>query len=255
VLSQFYTMTFMTSFNAAANVAIVGASGGIGQAAVQLLSDDPSVGLVHAFSRDATNTRDGKVHRLPIALLDEQSIISAVEFAASRAPLDLVFVASGMLHRDSAVQPEKTIQALSMTAMSEVFSVNTIGPALLAKHFLPAMRKTGKTVFVALSARVGSISDNRLGGWVSYRASKAALNMVVKTIAVEQARHRPESIVVSLHPGTVDTALSKPFSAGVSENSLFTPEHSAACLLKVIDGLNVTDSGGFFAWDGAAIEY
>ena len=142
-----------------------------------------------------------------------------------------------------------------MTAMSEVFNVNTIGPALLAKHFLPAMRKTGKTVFVALSARVGSIADNRLGGWVSYRASKAALNMVVKTIAVEQARQRPESIVVSLHPGTVDTALSKPFSAGVSENSLFTPEYSAACLLKVIDGLNVTDSGGFFAWDGAGIEY
>ena len=249
--SQFYTMTFMKSFNAAANVAVVGASGGIGQAAVQLLSDDPSVGLVHAFSRDATNSRDGKVHRLPIALLDEQSIISAVEFAASRAPLDLVFVASGMLHRDRAVQPEKTMRALSMSAMSEVFNVNTIGPALLAKHFLPAMRETGKTVFVALSARVGSISDNRLGGWVS----KAALNMVIKTIAVEQARRRPESIVVSLHPGTVDTALSKPFSAGVSKISLFTPEHSAACLLKVIDGLNVADSGGFFAWDGAAIEY
>ena len=253
--SQFYTMTFMKSFNAAANVAVVGASGGIGQAAVQLLSDDPSVGLVHAFSRDATNSRDGKVHRLPIALLDEQSIISAVEFAASRAPLDLVFVASGMLHRDRAVQPEKTMRALSMSAMSEVFNVNTIGPALLAKHFLPAMRETGKTVFVALSARVGSISDNRLGGWVSYRPSKAALNMVIKTIAVEQARRRPESIVVSLHPGTVDTALSKPFSAGVSKISLFTPEHSAACLLKVIDGLNVADSGGFFAWDGAAIEY
>jgi NAD(P)-dependent dehydrogenase (short-subunit alcohol dehydrogenase family) len=248
-------MTFMKSFNLAANVAVIGASGGIGQAVVQLLSDVPSVRLVHAFSRDATNSRDGKIHRLPIALLDEQSIKSAVEFAASRTPLDLVFVASGMLHRDHAVQPEKTMRALSMIAMAEVFNVNTIGPALLAKHFLPAMRKTGKTVFVALSARVGSISDNRLGGWVSYRASKAALNMVVKTIAVEQARHRPESIVVSLHPGTVDTALSKPFSAGVSENSLFTPEHSAACLLKVIDGLNVTDSGGFFAWDGAAIEY
>lgn len=248
-------MTFLKSFNEAANVAVVGASGGIGQAVVKLLSEDPSVEQVHAFSRNATSSHDGKVHRLPIDLLDERSIVSAVEVAASRQPLDLVFVASGMLHRDGAVQPEKAMRELSLNAMSEVFNVNTIGPALLAKHFLPAMRKNGKTVFAALSARVGSISDNRLGGWVSYRASKAALNMVIKTLSIEQTRRRPESIVVSLHPGTVDTALSKPFSSGVSENSLFTPEQSAACLIKVIDGLAVADSGKFFAWDGAAIEY
>jgi NAD(P)-dependent dehydrogenase (short-subunit alcohol dehydrogenase family) len=248
-------VNLLKSFNANANVVVIGASGGIGQAAVQLLSNDPSVGLVHAFSRDATNSQDGKVHRLPIALRDEQSIKTAVQIATSRAPVDLVFVASGLLHRDDAVQPEKSMGQLSINAMSEVFSVNTIGPALLAKHFLPAMRKTGKTVFAALSARVGSISDNHLGGWISYRASKAALNMVIKTLSVEQTRLRPESIVVSLHPGTVDTALSKPFSGRVAENSLFTPEHSAACLFNVIDDLNVADSGGFFAWNGTAIEY
>ena len=245
----------MKSLDMAANVAVVGASGGIGQAVVQLLKDDPSVALVHAFSRDATRSRDGKVMHLPIDLLDEASIEDGVEIAASQMPLDLVFVASGLLHRDPAVQPEKTMRALSVSAMSEVFHVNTIGPALLAKHFLPVMRKTGKTVFAALSARVGSISDNHLGGWVSYRASKAALNMVIRTLSIEQARRRPESIVVSLHPGTVDTALSKPFSAGVAEISLFTPQHSATCLLKVIDDLNISDSGGFFAWDGKAIEY
>lgn len=248
-------MTLLKTFNAAANVAVIGASGGIGQAAVRLLRDDPAVELVHAFSRDAKNSRDGKVHHLPINLPHEQSIINAVKIAASPAPLDIVFIASGILHRDFAVQPEKTMRQISVNAMSEVFTVNTIGPALLAKHFLPVMRKTGKTVFAALSARVGSISDNRLGGWVSYRASKAALNMVIKTLSVEQTRLRPESIVVSLHPGTVDTALSKPFSAGVSEDALFTPEHSAACLLKVIDNLGVADSGGFFAWDGTLIKY
>jgi NAD(P)-dependent dehydrogenase (short-subunit alcohol dehydrogenase family) len=216
-------VNLLKSFSAKANVVVVGASGGIGQAAVRLLNDDPSVGIVHAFSRDATNSQDGKVHCFPIAVLDEQSIKTAVQVATSQAPLDLVFVASGMLHRDDVVQPEKSMGQLTIAAMSEVLSVNTIGPALLAKHFLPAMRKTGKSVFATLSARVGSISDNRTGGWVSYRASKAALNMVVKTLSIEQARRRQDSIVVSLHPGTVDTALSKPFSRNVSEDSLFTP--------------------------------
>lgn len=245
----------MKSLDATANVVVVGASGGIGGAVVQLLNDDPSVRRIHAFSRNATSSLDGKIRRLPIDLLDEESIASGVEIAAAEKPLDLVFVATGLLHREPAVRPEKTMQQLSMDAMSEVFYANTIGPALLAKHFLPAMRRNGKSVFAVLSARVGSISDNRLGGWVSYRASKAALNMVVKTLSIEHARRRPESIVVALHPGTVDTALSKPFSAGVAEGSLFTPQHSAACLLRVIDALKVADSGGFFAWDGKTIEY
>lgn len=165
-----------------------------------------------------------------------------------------VIGASGGIGK-AVVQPEKTMQSLSGNTMSELFNVNTIGPALLAKHFLPVMRKSGKSVFAVLSARVGSISDNRLGGWVSYRASKAALNMVIKTLSIEQARRCPESIVVSLHPGTVDTALSKPFSSSVAATSLFTPEHSAACLLAVVDDLDTPDSGGFFAWDGEAIEY
>jgi len=248
-------LTLLKSFTTAANVVVVGATGGIGRAAVKLLSEDPSVAQVHAFSRHATNWRDGKVHRLPVDILDEQSIISAVDVAVSRGPLDLVLVATGLLHRGDSVQPEKTMQALSADAMAELFKVNATGPALLAKHCLPAMRSNGKTVFAALSARVGSIADNRLGGWVSYRASKAALNMVIKTLSIEQARRRPESIVVALHPGTVDTTLSKPFSAGIAENALFTPEHAAARLITVIDGLQIADSGGFFAWDGTTIEY
>jgi NAD(P)-dependent dehydrogenase (short-subunit alcohol dehydrogenase family) len=245
----------MTFFDAAANVAVVGASGGIGGAVLQHLNEDPSVQRVYAFSRTADGSVDGKIHHLPIDLTDEDSIARSAAIASADKPLDLVFVATGILHRESEVQPEKALSQLSMSAMAEVFNINTIGPALLAKHFLPVMRRKGKSVFAVLSARVGSIADNRLGGWVSYRASKAALNMVIRTLSIEQARRRPESIVVTLHPGTVDTSLSAPFSAGVAEHALFTPQHSATCLLQVIDGLSASDSGGFFAWDGKAIEY
>ena len=117
------------------------------------------------------------------------------------------------------------------------------------------MRRNGKTVFAALSARVGSIGDNRLGGWTSYRASKAALNMVIRTLAIEHARRRPESILVGLHPGTVDTNLSAPFQRNVPQENLFTPAVSASHLLRVIDKLDARDTGGFFAWDGQAIEF
>ena len=117
------------------------------------------------------------------------------------------------------------------------------------------MRKKSKTVFAALSARVGSISDNRLGGWYAYRASKAALNMLLKTLAIEYARRYPESIVAGLHPGTVDTGLSRPFTRRTPEGRLFPAERSARHLLSVIDGLRPEDSGGVYAWDGQRIEY
>ena len=139
--------------------------------------------------------------------------------------------------------------------MLETFRINTIGPVLLAKHFLPLMRSGSKSVFVALSARVGSISDNRLGGWSSYRASKAALNMLLRTASIEHKRRHPESVIVALHPGTVDTRLSAPFQRGVPEGKLFTPAYSVERLLDVIDGLRPADTGGFFAWDGQPIEY
>jgi NAD(P)-dependent dehydrogenase (short-subunit alcohol dehydrogenase family) len=139
--------------------------------------------------------------------------------------------------------------------MMEVFRVNTIGPTLVAKHFLPRLRRDGKTVFAALSARVGSIGDNRLGGWVSYRSSKSALNMVLKTLSIEHARRFPEAVMVALHPGTVDTALSAPYQRRVPEHKLFTPARSVGHMLSVIDGLTAADTGGFFAWDGAPIDY
>jgi len=153
------------------------------------------------------------------------------------------------------VQPEKSLREIESDSMLTNFQVNTIGPTLVAKHFLPIMPCNRKSVFAVLSARVGSISDNRLGGWLSYRSSKAALNMSMATLAIEHRRRCPEGIVVSLHPGTVDTLLSKPFTSRVPLGQLFGVDRAARQLLEVIDRLHPQDSGGFFAWDGSPITY
>jgi NAD(P)-dependent dehydrogenase (short-subunit alcohol dehydrogenase family) len=186
---------------------------------------------------------------------DEASIRSGADLARSIGPLDLVIVASGILHRGTQIRPEKSMRTLDADQLIEVMRVNAIGPALVAKHFLPLLRPGRKTVFAALSARVGSIEDNRLGGWASYRSSKAALNMLLRTLSIEHARKRPDSLVVALHPGTVATPLSEPFTRNVAVDCLFTPDESAARLLDVIDGLEPADTGGFFAWDGSTVDY
>ncbi len=190
-----------------------------------------------------------------IDVTQEDSVRRASELASAVGPLDLVIVASGVLHRGDELVPDKSLRQFDPEKLIEVMRVNTVGPALVAKHFLPKLRRDRKTVFAALSARVGSINDNRLGGWASYRSSKAALNMLLRTFAIEHARKCPESVVAALHPGTVDTALSKPFTSGTPEHRLFTADHSAACLLNVIDHLVPANSGGFYAWDGSPIEF
>jgi NAD(P)-dependent dehydrogenase (short-subunit alcohol dehydrogenase family) len=131
------------------------------------------------------------------------------------------------------------------------YAVNAVGPALVAKHFLPLMPKQGRSVFAVLSARVGSISDNRLGGWYGYRASKAALNQLVRSLSIEDKRRYDRGIVVALHPGTVDTKLSRPFQQ--AGRDLFQPDRAAVQLLDLIDGLRPADSGKLFAWDGSEI--
>lgn len=234
---------------------MIGASGGIGNAFVRLLASDDHVGDVHAFSRTPIHIGEKTVHRHWLDLTDEASIENAANIATANLPLDLVIVSSGILHRDAEIRPEKSMGEINPQSLAEVLAVNTIGPALVAKHFLPKLSKGHKTVFAALSARVGSIGDNRLGGWASYRMSKAALNMLLKTASIEQARNRPESIVVALHPGTVDTSLSQPFTRRVQPSKLFSPTHSAGDLLQVIDSLTPDDSGGFFAYDKSSVEF
>jgi NAD(P)-dependent dehydrogenase (short-subunit alcohol dehydrogenase family) len=137
--------------------------------------------------------------------------------------------------------------------MERSYRINAIGPALVARHFLPLLAADRKSAFAALSARVGSIGDNGLGGWHAYRASKAALNMLLKTLAIELARRNPGALCVGLHPGTVDTGLSRPFQRGVPEGKLFTPRQSARLLLNVLDGLSTEHTGQVFAWDGQRI--
>ena len=234
---------------------VIGASGGIGAALTRQLADNDRIRRVFALSRSQPEFLPEKVISGKIDICDEHSVAHALATLPIDVSLGIVIVASGILHHGDAIQPEKSMGQISAAAMKRVLEINAVGPALVARHFLPKLAGEGKSVFAVLSARVGSIADNRLGGWVSYRASKAAVNMVVRTLAIEQARRRPESIVVSLHPGTVDTGLSAPFTGRSRSSKLFAPDEAAGYLLTVIDGLGQDDSGGFFAWDGSRVEY
>ena len=216
---------------------VVGANGGIGAALVAAL---------RARGQDVVG-----LGRPGVDLCDEGSIARAVA-GLPAGEVRLVINAAGLL-QDGEQGPEKTLRALDAGQLARSFAVNAIGPALLMKHALPLFPRTGRAVFASLSARVGSIGDNRLGGWYGYRASKAALNQFIRTASIELARTHKEAICVALHPGTVATRLSAPFvRAG---QALLTPEEAAGHLLGVIEGLRVEDSGGFFDWRGAAVPW
>ncbi len=245
----------ISSFGSGARIVIVGAAGGIGSALVKALECDPQVAQVYALSRRPIAYPGACVEQIAVDITDEQSVSAAAAICGQSGPVDLVVIATGMLHRAASVQPEKRLQDIDAAAMEAVLRINTVAPAILAKHFLPLLRRDHKAVFAAISARVGSIGDNRLGGWASYRASKAALNMLIRTFAIEHSRTHPESLVVALHPGTTDTALSRPFQRNVPAGKLFSPHFTATSLLQVIDSLRPEDSGGFFAWDGERIDY
>jgi NAD(P)-dependent dehydrogenase (short-subunit alcohol dehydrogenase family) len=195
---------------------------------------------------------DARLRASPIDLEDEEAIAAAAATLAGEGPLDLVIIATGLLH-DASLAPEKALRDLDGGKLARYFAVNAAGPALAAKHFLPLLNRRGQPVFAALSARVGSIGDNRLGGWYGYRASKAALNMIVKTLAIELARTRPNAVCVALHPGTVDTPLSRPFQRAVAGGQLLEPVESAARLLNVVAALQPGDSGSCIGWDGVPI--
>ena len=220
---------------------VIGASGGVGRAVADALREEDAE--VHAFARSFA----GDAH---VDVTDETSVAAA----ASRmpGPVDLIFVATGLLHQDGR-GPEKAMRELDAGWLQRNFLVNAVGPALVAKHFLPLTPRDRRAVFAALSARVGSIADNSLGGWYGYRASKAALNQLVRTLAIEERRRNPQAIVVALHPGTVDTALSKPFQGNVQPGRLFAPDRAAVQLLDVIDGLKPAQSGRLFDWEGKEV--
>jgi NAD(P)-dependent dehydrogenase (short-subunit alcohol dehydrogenase family) len=235
---------------------VVGVNGGVGRALAEAMAEHGAHCRVVGVSRSraAGWTDDARRSWLAADILDEASLAAAgARIAAIGAP-DRIIVATGRLGAGGR-GPEKTMRALEPLALAEAFAINATGPALVAKHLLPLTPRDRPSLFAVLSAQVGSIGDNRSGGWYGYRASKAALNMIVRTLAIEHARTRPLGICVALHPGTVETALSAPFLAGVSPDRLFTPARSAEALLQVMDQLTPKDTGGFFAWDGKPIPW
>jgi NAD(P)-dependent dehydrogenase (short-subunit alcohol dehydrogenase family) len=234
---------------------VIGSGGGIGAALVDQLVVSGRFDRVYAGSRRPEASNDPSVKRLTTDILDDDTLAEAGRQIANEGALDLLIVATGLLHRGTDIRPEKSLRQLDASVMAEVFAINSVGPALVAKHFLPLLARRQRAVAIFLSARVGSIADNRLGGWHSYRASKAALNALVRCFAIELGRSNPEAIVAALHPGTVDTPLSEPFQARVAESSLFSADKSAMHIMAVFDQLSSRDSGGFYGWDGRPIPY
>jgi NAD(P)-dependent dehydrogenase (short-subunit alcohol dehydrogenase family) len=255
----------LTSFPSGSQALVQGASRGIGLEFVRQLLADPAIGRVFAACRAPGQA--GELHalamtepRLQVVALDasdDTSIAHAADAVAGLTDrLHLVLNCAGVLHGGATgLAPEKRLADVRPEALAASFAVNAFGPLLVAKHFERLLAHRERAVFASISARVGSIGDNRLGGWYAYRGAKAAQNMFTKTLAVEWARSRRNVTCVALHPGTTDTHLSRPFQANVAPGKLFSPERTVRQLLEVIDRLTPADTGRFYAWDGSEIPW
>lgn len=254
-------MRLIPELNSEAHVLIGGASRGIGLALCAALLARDEVAQVWAVSRSATTSPElatlaaqygDRLKPVDCDARDEKSLEALVnETLAGCDHLHLVISALGILHQDGA-RAEKGLAQLTLAGLQASFATNTFAPILLLKHLLPLLRRQPAT-FAALSARVGSIGDNRLGGWYSYRASKAALNQLLHTASIELKRLNPASTVLAIHPGTTDTELSRPFQANVPEGQLFEPAFSADRILDVVGAHGPADSGTFWDWNDKPI--
>jgi len=231
-------------------VVVFGANGAIGHALCHQYAEAGAD--VFAVSRTEKVFKHDNVQNIIVDYDDQQVLADVTEEVFQAGAPDLVIVAVGALCVGDKM-PEKSINEIDAQYMSDLHHINTVLPAVIMKHVLSRMPRDHQYVFAALSARVGSISDNRLGGWYSYRASKAALNMIIKTAAIEVGRRNKEAVIVGLHPGTVDSKLSKPFQGNVPEGKLFSAEQSARYLSDVIGNLDPTDTGKVFDWKGEVI--
>ena len=238
-------------FEPGLNACVFGASGGIGSALVHALARDPSVRGIHAFSRRPVPST-GKVTGLICDPLKDDDLARAAEAAKAAGPQHLVLIATGTLHGET-YGPEKAFRDLEEDAFLEVMRINALAPALIARHMAPLLDRERRSVLAALSARVGSISDNRLGGWHSYRASKAALNMLLRGLSIELARRNPNAVVAGLHPGTVDTPLSAPFQRNVPEGKLFATDYVGEALLDVVSRLTPEQTGRVLGYAGKEV--
>jgi NAD(P)-dependent dehydrogenase (short-subunit alcohol dehydrogenase family) len=263
--------------------ALIVGGGAIASAVAQQWLKHHTLGTLHLVTRNANHWRQQhpwstqypQLQLIKANVLNDDDLkrlISSLNAPSDSPPLHyqttlrFVFIGTGLLHghghgqkeghaQHSTQQPERQLSALNSDWMLESFKVNTLLPARVISQLAAIVPKQGPFLIAALSARVGSIGDNRLGGWYSYRATKAALNQFIHTAAIELHRKNPNTICVSLHPGTVDSALSQPFQNRVPSQQLFSPEHSATCLWQVLTTLEPQHSGGFFAWDGQAIDW
>ncbi len=255
------TESLIIGHHGALHALICGASGGLGVALVTALLNRSDVARVSASSRQATRSpqlldqlakHPGRLQIIDADLTDRDSL-QRLAVALGTSALQLTINAAGLLH-DGALMPEKNLAAVNLAGLQQVFAVNAFGPILLAQAVLPRMRGT-PAVFASLSARVGSIGDNRLGGWYAYRAAKAAQNQLLKTLSIETQRSHPALSVQLLHPGTVDSALSRPFQRGVAPQKLFDAAFAAERLLAVIATATPANSGRFVAWDGSTVPW
>lgn len=244
---------------------IQGASRGIGLECVRQLLAEPRVGCVYAMCRRPGRAEElqalaeehpSRLTTVPLDVTDEASIEDAAATVGARSRrLHLLFNVAGVLHDGGDLLPEKRLADVRLENLERSFRVNAFGPLLVARAFHGLLTHGEHAVLANMSARVGSIGDNRLGGWYAYRGAKAAQNMFTRGLAVELGRKSPALVCVAMHPGTTDTALSEPFQARVPEGRLFTTTYTVTRLLAVIDGLGAEDSGSFLAWDGQAIPW
>ena len=246
------------------NVLIVGANRGIGFGFVHKLILDENITKIYATYRQPESASElialsqrypQKLVCLQVDITEETQIAKALEYIRTEVnQLHLVINCVGILH-EGELKPEKSLKHINAANLLRYFQVNSIGSVLLAKHLLPLLRHGDRSIFASISAKVGSIGDNRLGGWYGYRASKAALNMFMRTVAIEYARVSPQTIVVNLHPGTTNTNLSRPFQKNVPPKKLFSVERCVNQLLAVLNSCTTNDSGKFFSWDGTILPW
>lgn len=246
------------------NGLIVGATQGIGLGFVRKLLLDESITKLYATYRDRTRAAElfalqeqhfDRLVCLQIDITEEAQIASAVkQIQAEVDRLDLVINCVGILH-DDTLQPEKSLRQIESDRLLRYFQINSVGAILLAKQLLPLLSHRNRCILATISAKVGSIGDNQLGGWYGYRASKAALNMLMKTASIEYRRKNPQAIVVVLHPGTTDTQLSRPFQRSVSPEKLFSVDRTVDQLFTILSKLTEADSGEFFSWDGSRLPW
>lgn len=237
------------------NIVIIGASGGIGQALTQAIAAQyPNANLFGTYHRHEPDFSDASFNGAKLSQLDASTDSAVAAYAKDFESVDWLINCAGFLHNEEK-GPEKSIRHFESNFFIENITRNTLPSMLLARYFQRPLRNSKQSVFCTISAKVGSISDNQLGGWFSYRSSKAALNMFLKGLAIEWQRAMPNCSVAALHPGTTDTALSKPFQKNVAPEKLFSRTQSAAYLLTVIEHLSADNTGQFWSWDGSTIPW